>query len=287
MCSCLHSGACRAVASPDSTYQSLECLHSTAQSRNSYMHMEEPDHHSSNGRVDPLDEETYELSEKYSKFCVEAANHLSKVSSIQQVLLYLSNELSTAKPSVYNIPNQEQIYLAKDIYKVLQHLAAHTCWFDYRLITGMCKMLGEKQGKKLAQRYERKFEEYVRKRITHPRQSGQKMVEAKLAWDYSKLSQQQLEKFTNSFCRVLKCERSSFKLVSVREGCVVATWLVPDYICPTISYYTVTRSNVLDLLGVIWVDVAGTRHTMKVFPVLYKFYNSITHTHVLLSCDGV
>lgn len=214
---------------------------------------------------DPLDEETFQLSQNYSKFCVDVAELLTKVSNIKKVRLYLSNELSSAKPRTYKFPNQQQIFELADIYEVLQHLANHTCWFDYHLITGMCRILGGKSGEKLANSYEKKFEKYVRiKSKTMEDSVGKKRVEVKLAWDWNETSADQIQKFTVSFCRILKCNPKSFVLIDVQRGCVLVTWKVPEYLCPKISYYATACSDLLDLHGVIWVIVAERKYTMKV-----------------------
>ena len=215
--------------------------------------------------ADPLDEETFKLSQNYSKFCVDVADVLTKFSNIKKVRLYLSNELSSAKPRTYKFPNQKQIFELADIYEVLQHLANHTCWFDYHLITGMCRTLGGKQGEKLANSYVKKFEKYVEMKSKSIENSmGKKRIEVKLAWNWDETSREQIDKFTISFCRILNCNPQSFKLIDLQRGCVLVTWKVPEYLCPKISYCATACSDLLDLLGVMWVVVAERKYAIKV-----------------------
>ena len=133
----------------------------------------------------------------------------------------------------------------------------------------MCRILGGRQGEKLANGYEKKFECYVQiKSKTREDSVGKKIVEVKLAWNWDETSTEQIHKFTISFCRILKCSRESFKLIDLQRGCVLIMWEVPEYLCPKISYYSTVCSNLLDLLGVIWVVVAERKYTMKVITLI-------------------
>ena len=212
-----------------------------------------------------LVESTHKITSAYSTFTVRVASLLLKNNiDVNTILLWLSCKLSMNGPGCLSIPQNSPIFQAKSVHEAFQELQSFTSWLDYRLTASLAEELGGEEGNMLVAEYEVKLKPHLEERVAifHPDYHntppvGFQEVKVKLDWDLVKTSYDRVVRFRITLSRILCAQPSSFILKGLREGCVLLTWIVPEYLCPSMLESARINQDFLAVHAVLAISILG------------------------------
>ena len=213
-----------------------------------------------------LVESTHKITSAYSTFTVKVASLLLQNNTdVNTILLWLSCKLSMNGPGCLSIPQNSPIFQAKSVHEVFKELQGFTSWLDYTLTASLAEELGgEEAGSKLVVEYEEKLKPHLEERVAifHPDYHntppvGFQEIKVKLDWDLVKTSYNRVVRFRITLSRILCAQPSSFILKGLREGCVLLTWLVPEYLCPSMLESAKINQDCLGVHAVLAISILG------------------------------
>ena len=154
-----------------------------------------------------------------------------------------------------------------DIEGIRDVVEKHSTFFDYRPLEYMIELCGSKKDKSELERYKNHFENYIKRRVFEcPLDIGP--VDAadstrlcvKLESDYTKLIE--LKQFQCRLSLILNIQVYHLRLISIREGCILLTFLIPNLLQEKIVPLSVQEEIALLEMGVIQLS-CGAYHLKR------------------------
>ena len=194
-----------------------------------------------------------EVRLEYAKFMTKLSKLFTKMSvSTDDILLSFS-----CLEDEQEISNDMRS--STDIQSFMQELSKTQAWYNFGTTARLACMFGGGKGEQLVEEYEKKLKVHLLKRITAklPKAHKAERIVVKFDEKREKFTEERITEFRCTVSKLLKLEVNEFVLVSVRDGCVELTFLLPAAAISHVEQYIDTISDYLEEWNVISVTIKG------------------------------
>ena len=211
------------------------------------------------------DTEDYEKRTKairklFADLVVETCDSFEKSNvCIHKLTLYLqsASPLMKARASELNAATRMET-----VFKIVNQACS---WFDYELIKDIAYRFGDASVKDRVTQYEIFFKEYAEQRLPEGMKhieidvgtmKGAKTLVIKVDEEWKDTSFNRIDEIRGNFASILGVRRRDLFLVSVREGCVMMTFVVPEEFSTkfqTKDCFSSSQLNAFKKAGVIMI----------------------------------
>jgi len=192
-----------------------------------------------------------EARQEYSKFMTKLSKLFTKLAiSIDDILLSFS-----CLEDDQAISNDMRS--STNIQSFMQGLSKSQAWYNFGTTARLACMYGDTEGQQLVEEYEKKLKKHLLKRITAklPKAHKAERIVVKFDENREKFTEEKITEFRCTISKLLKIDVKEFVLVSVKDGCVELTFLLPSVIIPLINQNIDMVSDYLEEWNVISVTI--------------------------------
>ena len=216
---------------------------------------------------DEPDFEDYEkrtkaIRKSYANFVVETCDSFEKNEvSIHKLTLYLQ---SVSEPMKARADELNAATRMETVFKIVIQACS---WFDYELVKDIAKHFGDSSAKDYVVQYEKCFKEYAEQRLPEGMKhieidigtmKGAKKVVIKVDKEWKDIiSFNRIDEIRGHFASILGVRRRELFLASVRNGCIMMTFLVPEGLLrnmvQTKNCFSTSQLNAFKEAGIILI----------------------------------
>jgi len=192
-----------------------------------------------------------EVRQEYSNFMTKLSKLFTKLSiSTDDILLSFS--CLEDDEAISN-----DMRSSTNIQSFMQGLSKTQAWYNFGTTARLACMYGKAKGEQLVGEYEKKLKVHLLKRITVklPRAHKAERIVVKFDEKREKFTEEKITELRCTISKILKLEVKEFVLVSVKDGCVELTFLLPSNVVPLIKQNIDTISDYLEEWNVISVTI--------------------------------
>jgi len=189
----------------------------------------------------------------------EYANFMTKLSK-----LFTENAISTDDILLSFSCLEDDREISNDmrssttIQSFMRELSKTQAWYNFDTTARLACMYGGGKGKQLVEEYEKKLKVHLLKRITAKLPKAHKAERIVVKFDEKRenFTEERITEFRCTLSKLLRLEMKEFVLVSVRDGCVELTFLLPATVVP-IDLHIDTLEHYLEEWNVLSVTIKG------------------------------
>ncbi|XP_065911456.1 uncharacterized protein [Dysidea avara] len=194
-----------------------------------------------------------EVRQEYAKFMTKLSKHFTKLSiSTDDILLSFSCLKDDQAIS-------NDMRSSTNIQEFMKELSKTQARYNFGTTARLACMHGGAKGEQLVEKYEKKLKVHLLKRITVKLPTAHKAERIVVKFDEKreKFTEEKITEFRCTISKLLKLEVKEFVLVSVRDGCVELTFLLPSTYVSRVEQYIDMISDYLEEWNVLSVTIMG------------------------------
>ena len=152
---------------------------------------------------------------------------------------------------------RKDLMSAESIGKLMYHIAPFVSFFNYNVIERIVHRHGSDTDKENFEDYLKKFEEFCKHRANDVpmnvdcQDPKSTCFKVKIESDFqSTYTVKAVNLFREKLCNILGVTEPSLRLLSLKEGCVLLTFLIPTFVVPFVFPLTQDQERALSAEGV-------------------------------------
>lgn len=182
---------------------------------------------------------------------IEIAEDLLMVKAVTKQL-----QSDTDVPELFHRIRKD-LMSAKAIRDIMYHIALFVSFFNYNVVERIVHKHGSDIDKENFENYLKKFEEFCKRRATEVpsnvdcQDPHSKCFKVKVESDFERTyTVKAVHLFREKFCTILRVTEPSLRLLSLQEGCILLTFLIPTFVVPFVFPLTQEQERALFAEGV-------------------------------------